>query len=55
MMQLMTKADMGILATVDAWCAFDNAGHYVLKEDAPDDVKKAYTELLKKYPTQFED
>ena len=55
MMVPMLNADMKLLKEIDKWFYFDDNQDYVLRKDAPEEIKAALEILLKKYPPIFED
>lgn len=49
MMIRMTDKDSKLSESISGWFHFDEKGEYVLREDAPEEVRKIQAMLEKKY------
>lgn len=55
MMIPMSNEDIKLSRSLDEWFCFDENQNYVLRKDAPKEIKEAYEKLKKKYPPIFKD
>ena len=49
MMIRMSDEDIKLSDSIEKWYAFDKSGNYVLREDAPPEVRKIHEMLKEKY------
>ncbi len=49
MMIRMSDEDIKRSESMDEWFTFDKDGNYILREDAPPEIRKVYNSLKEKY------